>query len=168
MPKDPGTWGLYISVIALVLIVPLGILTNVLTPKLQNWWAGRSKASLEKRIEKLKHDLLVFKTSVLLTEAEQQIFRGLESVHRFVWFVGYFILSLIGMLGFILMRKEYPLRWAPITGQVFFIGCITSAYISMLFRLREYRMKHSPDFALRTEAAISKLSMELSKYDPSK
>lgn len=55
MQIDYGFWGFVVSVAALIAIVPLGFLTNALTPKILNWWAKTSEKSLDRRISQLKH-----------------------------------------------------------------------------------------------------------------
>jgi hypothetical protein len=51
MPKDTATW---LAIIALILVVPFNFFSSWAYPKLQNWWAARSRKSLQKRIDKLK------------------------------------------------------------------------------------------------------------------
>ena len=62
LPHDLGTWAFILSVLAIVLMYPVGLVINLTTPLVQNWIAKRSKASLEKRISKLE---------TTLTELEQ-------------------------------------------------------------------------------------------------
>jgi hypothetical protein len=50
MPKDTATW---LAVIALILVIPFNFFSSWAYPKLQNWWAARSRKSLQKRIDKL-------------------------------------------------------------------------------------------------------------------
>jgi hypothetical protein len=38
--KDLGWWGFVLSLVALFLLYPVGVIVNITTPKLQNWWAG--------------------------------------------------------------------------------------------------------------------------------
>jgi hypothetical protein len=167
MPKDSATWSLYISIAAVILIVPLGILTNVITPKLQNWWAGRSRASLTRRVHKLRCELAMFQESVLLTEVEQHLFKAFESIMKFVWFVGYFVLSTLGILGLTLIPKQTTERLSWAIAILVFLGIFTFIYGSMLSRLAQYRQKHSPGFEERTQVAIDKLVAELINFRPS-
>jgi hypothetical protein len=51
IPKDAATW---LAVIALILVIPFNFFSSWAYPKLQNWWAARSRKSLQKRIDKLK------------------------------------------------------------------------------------------------------------------
>jgi hypothetical protein len=80
LPKDAGTWALYISVLGLILIIPLNILSNIITPKLQNWWAERSKAATRKRIEKLEQQLADYEQCQELTELEDFVLKAIEGV----------------------------------------------------------------------------------------
>jgi hypothetical protein len=57
MPTDLGTWGFIISIICLVLMYPMGLLINLTSPKVQDWWAARSRRSLEKQIASLRYKL---------------------------------------------------------------------------------------------------------------
>jgi hypothetical protein len=58
-PSDLGTWGFVLSILAIVLMYPMGILINFTSPKVSDWWAGRSMRRLEHRIalleEKMRH-----------------------------------------------------------------------------------------------------------------
>ena len=51
LPKDDGTW---IGLISLLLVVPLSFFSMWSYPRLENWWAARSRKALRNRIEKLK------------------------------------------------------------------------------------------------------------------
>lgn len=59
MPKDLGTWGFILSLVAIVLMYPVGVLINITSPKLYNWYAGRSTDKAAERVtaltEKLHH-----------------------------------------------------------------------------------------------------------------
>ena len=54
---DFGFWGFALSVVALVLIIPLGIVVNILTPKVQNWWATTSQGRFSRRVAELKRTI---------------------------------------------------------------------------------------------------------------
>lgn len=49
-PKDVATW---LALAALILVIPFNFFTSWAYPKIQNWWAARSRKSLQKRIDKL-------------------------------------------------------------------------------------------------------------------
>jgi hypothetical protein len=86
LPKDAGTWGLYISVLALILMVPFGIAgsiaANIITPKFLNWWAGRSSTSIRKRIAKLEKQLADYEKFPAISEGEDYILRATDALSR--------------------------------------------------------------------------------------
>ena len=53
-PKDLGEWGFILSLLALLLMYPVGLIVNISSPKLQDWFAGWSKDRLLARIDKLQ------------------------------------------------------------------------------------------------------------------
>ncbi len=73
MPTDLGTWGFILSLVALVLLYPAGVLVNLTTPKIKNWWASRSQATLKKRIHILQSRLSVMETVPVCTDFEDMV-----------------------------------------------------------------------------------------------
>jgi hypothetical protein len=78
LPKTLDGWALTISILAIVLIVPLGILTIIITPKLQNRWATRSQSALLRQINELEKKLVRWETFAALTETEDTLFTGIQ------------------------------------------------------------------------------------------
>ncbi len=99
-PHDVGTWSLYIGIAALLLAFPLGIASNLMAPKVQNWWALRSIASLKKRIEKLEKRLAEVEATPLYSNFEWVAMRGIA---RIGWLVlsteELFLIIVIAVLG---------------------------------------------------------------------
>jgi len=80
LPHDVGTWGLILGILTLLTAIPLGIASNLLAPKLQNWWASRSIASLQKRIEKLETRLAEVEATPLYSNFEWVAMRGIARI----------------------------------------------------------------------------------------
>jgi hypothetical protein len=81
MHHDLAWWGTFLALLALILMLPVAVLANLLTPMLKNWWAERSVASLKKRIEKLEKQLADYGQNYpLLTPTEHHILRGIEAI----------------------------------------------------------------------------------------
>jgi hypothetical protein len=57
MPKDLGTWGFILSVLALILMYPVGLLVNWTSPKFQDWLAAWSQRRLQKKIWGLEREV---------------------------------------------------------------------------------------------------------------
>jgi hypothetical protein len=71
---DLAWWSFVLAVMALVLMVPANLFANFLTPKLKDWWAERSKASLQKRIKNIEDQL----TESEITEFEELMMKAAE------------------------------------------------------------------------------------------
>jgi hypothetical protein len=54
---DFGWWGFVVSIVTILLAVPLSMLANLLTPKVQSWWALTSKKRLARRIRWIKYEI---------------------------------------------------------------------------------------------------------------
>jgi len=80
LPHNLGTWGFILSVLALILMYPIGLLINLSTPAVRNWISTWSKSSLEKRIAKLEVDLAEFEKYPPITEVEHQLLWGITSI----------------------------------------------------------------------------------------
>jgi hypothetical protein len=83
-PTDLGTWGFILSIVALALMYPVGVLINMTTPLIANWIAARTKKSLEKRIVKLEGELAEFEKTEPITEVESEILWGIRSLKIFL------------------------------------------------------------------------------------
>lgn len=77
---DLAWWGFALAVLGLVLMIPASMLANMLTPKLMNWWAQRSEASLRKRIKMLEDKLAEFEKHELISETDDFILRGIQAL----------------------------------------------------------------------------------------
>lgn len=51
---DYDKWGFWVGLALFVLSIPLSVAVNILTPRLQTWWAERSRASAERRLAELR------------------------------------------------------------------------------------------------------------------
>ena len=65
LPSDLATW---LAILALILTIPLNFFSSWAYPRVQNWWATRSRKSLQKRIDKLQTALDQMLTSVSMTD----------------------------------------------------------------------------------------------------
>src|SRR5260370_40226134 len=81
-PHDLATWGFILAVAALILSVPLGVASNLMAPKVQNWWAARSIASLRRRICKLEQDLTAAEANPAFSHFEPA---SLRAINRVAW-----------------------------------------------------------------------------------
>jgi hypothetical protein len=80
LSTDLGTWGFILSIVAILLMYPMGLLINMTTPAVQNWIASRTKSSLIKRIALLENKLAELEKAPPITEVEDEILWRLQSV----------------------------------------------------------------------------------------
>jgi hypothetical protein len=73
-------WGVALAIAALLLMIPANVFANALTPKVLNWWASRSKASLKERITALIKKLEEYKALPELTLTEDIILFGINGL----------------------------------------------------------------------------------------
>jgi hypothetical protein len=88
-----STW--WLAVIALVSMLPANLLANFLTPRIQNWWAGRSRASLVRRISELEKIVRDAKSVPPFTPFEHVVVFGLSVLGRMVMSVTTLIIGLV-------------------------------------------------------------------------
>ncbi len=74
---DRTTWGLILSVAALIGAFPLSLLANLATPGIRNWWAERSISSLGRRIVALERELEEIEKTPVISDGEERILRAL-------------------------------------------------------------------------------------------
>jgi hypothetical protein len=72
-------WGIFLGILAILLMYPVGVLINLTTPLVRNWIATWSKTSLDKRIAKLESELSELEKNPPITEAEDHILWGLKA-----------------------------------------------------------------------------------------
>src|ERR1039458_4719054 len=85
LPKDKATWGFWISIFTLFVAVPFGIVANLLTPKIRDWWAARSRRSLAARIEVLESELTESEITRSPNELSTNILRMVTIALVFLW-----------------------------------------------------------------------------------
>src|ERR1051325_3797535 len=93
---DRTTWGLIISVSALVFAFPLSLLANLATPAIRSWWATRSISSFKNQIEQLEKKLAEVEATPLYSHFEWCVMRGIARV-------GWLVLSIGDMIIWLLM-----------------------------------------------------------------
>jgi hypothetical protein len=93
--KDLGWWGFVISIIALLGAYPLSLLANLTSPVLQNSWATRSRASVQKRISQLKEELAKMATVSEASEVDDFIMWRLELLNNALGLAVHLLLSSI-------------------------------------------------------------------------
>jgi hypothetical protein len=155
LPKDVPTWGFVLSVLALVLMYPVGILTNITTPKLQNWWAERSRTALIKRIDKLHEELRGRSVLLERSESEDEIIKGIYRVTKLV--VLGFTYTLLTLL---LMSNTVGPRITCSLGLLGFFA--VNIFLDQIDKLQQ---KYSPSRRRELEHSIETLRSKLENHE---
>jgi hypothetical protein len=165
MPKDLGTWGFILSLAALLLMYPVGLLINLTSPKIQNWWAARSQQSVVKRLNKLESELGELEEFRPLEEVENEILWGQEMLMTLVGGCTHLLLAaaLVVCHYVIPSNESHKMQMARI-----FLFVIMLVNLGTLRAYRhkksEYRYTRSPARRARLKASILKLRTDLSKH----
>ena len=107
-PHDLALWGFILAVAALVLAIPLGVASNLMAPRIQNWWAARSIASLKRRISNLEMELAACEANPAFSYFERV---SLRAIDRLGWMVLLATQTIIGALVVI------AAAWMSMTGR---------------------------------------------------
>jgi hypothetical protein len=78
---DLGWWSFALTIFGLILMFPAAIIANIVTTKLQNWWAQRSLSSLKRRIDKIEAQLSTYESKYgLISDVEELTLYSLIAV----------------------------------------------------------------------------------------
>jgi hypothetical protein len=171
--RDLAWWSFVVGITALILCFPLAVLANIVTPRLQNWWAERSVASIRKRVAALEKQFLANEQEgQSLSDGEDWILLGIEMLGM----LGSFSLSMLGATMFTIAER-IPLidnpHSAPITQSVgvekiaLVVGVFALVFMYIFAqRLGVFRRKRSPSVRRSMEKSIVKLKEQLAKRQP--
>jgi len=163
MPRDLGTWGFILSITALLLMYPVGVLINLTSPGIRNWWAARSRKSLTKRIDILQRQLQRAEALTALSEFENETLWRFE---KLVAFVGGAFHLLYGIVFFLLEKLVKPTatveKWRTILWGIFAVIALNFGVVWWLVkRFEAYRVPRSTRARARLRASIDKLKVRL-------
>jgi hypothetical protein len=137
LPKDLGTWGFILSVVAILLMYPVGLLINITTPIVQNWIAGRTKQSLTKRIERLEKELAELEKNPPIDEVQDHILWEIKALRMLIYLA-------IGTLTAIVYLAVRVLSAA--TGTAFYEFAVFAIIVMFTSEVVQLRLRYSHDF----------------------
>ena len=79
---DISKAGLYITVLAVVLAVPLSVVANLVTPKIRDWYSSTSEKRLRRRITELELKLRSYEIEWVFSPADWDLF---SLIYRSAW-----------------------------------------------------------------------------------
>jgi hypothetical protein len=165
--KDLGWWAFVLTVVGLVLLVPASIVANLITPKLKDWWAGRSLISLTNRIVKVRRSLEEMEKFPTLTETEDQILRNIATTCFLIFAVGYFMLTVVAVSMLVATQIFFPNEpyklWHIISLATMWWILLMYFYRRRILQMRRYRHPRSPQVRADMKNSIAKLEAELQR-----
>jgi hypothetical protein len=164
---DLGWWGFWVSLVALLSALPLGIIGTLIAPRLEDWWAARSLASVVMRMVKLESRLkdeeiaykLISPTSDLIL---QVLF--LMAIAQIV--SGYFFIVIMAALTRVSVRQIHignPRDFSHIMPVLLVYLCVSlPSYIAVRLIIR-FRSHHSPIKRMQLKNSIISLRKRLNE-----
>lgn len=157
--KNLEWWGFVIGIVTFIGAIPMGVLSNLATPRLQNWWATRSRESLQQRIAKLEVQLVEMEAREPITAIESYTLQKIEQIEDALSPSVHLLLTTI-FFAVLATTSEFQRPWG-----YWFIGFIVFA---MAFNLARGILKDKPSTNFRLperesslKEAITKLKSEL-------
>jgi hypothetical protein len=158
-------WGLVLAILALFLMLPANLLANFMTPILKNWWAERSRKSLELRIERLKATLTEAEKFQPMTLTEDHIFMGIENLATLIQ---YSIQILAGcgltVASVFLLPSRTKIFWLT---EVFVYVLVLINYSTSrntMRLIRNFHRRFGPIERVGLQMSIDKLTAKLARY----
>ncbi|MGR6899388.1 hypothetical protein [Rummeliibacillus sp. BSL5] len=125
--------GNFLSILAIILVIPLGIATNLLTPKVINWYSNYSNNTREKRIIALKKELEEKRN--LLKNANRLIAYGVISILKIL------ILTTLSSLGIYLQNfYNAVIQTTFMNNTIIFFGVLIMNYTIALAATRDAKL----------------------------
>jgi len=155
IPHDASSWGLFISILALILAFPLSLLANLLTPRIRNWWAERSINSLTHRIADLEKELAGLQEPVI-SDGEDRILRAVTWIGAILTqFVGFFMLFALDLI-----HSGLPENYLRV-GSTLVLVSTFAVQASIVFPSAEFLRKRSQKHRERLKKGIEGLKARL-------
>ena len=89
---DFNSFVAWIGIVGFTLAIPMSVLANLLTPRIQNWWSTTSQARKNKRIEELKAKIKLF-------SGDDPLFIKIECISQGLYYAARGILEFFGIVG---------------------------------------------------------------------
>ncbi len=154
---DLGWWGFVLAIATLILAYPLDVLAHLTTPLLKNWWASRSRLTLEERIKSLKAELGLMEMNPAMSETEDMILTSAQVTHVLIWSLGYILVG-----GSFALdeggKKSIVMFWALLSLLLLSVNAMVFS-----FPIHKYRRMRSPRYRRKFATEIEHLENELKK-----
>jgi hypothetical protein len=154
MPKDTATW---LAIITLILVIPFNFFTTWAYPKLQDWWAARSRKSLQRRIDDLAASLAEMYEGRAMSFTDEWVLLCAEQLSSLIfWSVNLLALMILVVSTPVIRQARHPNVVA------FIIAVIVTVYRVirdfLMAEIRGFRRFAGPRRKLELELSIADLT----------
>jgi hypothetical protein len=132
-----GVFAAWVGILASILAIPFSIAANLLTPKVSNWWARKSKKRAEHRVYVLQNRLRWIRE--YNTDAMRHI-HYIIAIRYIVYLVAAFFYGAVVIIALALQWIERLSRYATIGGNVFLVALVVFITILLLKVLRSLNL----------------------------
>jgi hypothetical protein len=170
---DLSTVGFLVGVLALILAVPLAVLANLLTPRVQAWYSTTSLNRVNKRLMQLTIRLRLSEESWTFTPAEWELYsEGTRRIRTtLIGIIGLFYFIAFGLDAVDDIRRFLggpivKLRFLPLHDSIAVHGLLLCAMMcsvlsTILFTGANARWRHN--FSLHTDVGRQALRAEIER-----
>jgi hypothetical protein len=158
LPHDPGVWILFI--LGLFLTIPMTWVGTATYSRVQEWWAGRSRASLIKRHDNLVLELHTIEHIPTIDEGSDIILAFLDWIMVVVGFGIY-----LGLLGLTLIAKQIEATFIVKHHIAMMLSVLGPLEFGMMYyvsaRIKRYRKRRSPSLRAYRMRQVRSIEEEL-------
>lgn len=156
LPHDLGAWGFYLSLAAILLMYPVGLLINLTTPVVQNWLARRTKSSLKNKISELERRLSELEKLPAIDEVQDNVLWGIKSVRIGILAATNTIIIVIYLAAAVLSNRGSA-PFASLSGFVLLALTVNSLLMLGMRYRRDFRYVRSPRYRKNLMKTIEEL-----------
>jgi hypothetical protein len=172
LPHDLGLWGFILAIAAIVLAIPFGVVSALLTPKFQVWRATRSMKSTAQKLVKLVQYRDELREIQLLTIPELVMIEQQLRTTFSIYFVGFLLMAFLSTnpasyietvgirTGFTHYRQFGAFMFT------YFVG--GGGYAYAVLRTKSYLQRASPIERAKLEEEIESVRQKLSALSKAK
>jgi hypothetical protein len=160
LPHDAATWALWIAIGTFVLTIPMGILAALATPKVQQWWAGRSRDSLIKRRDKLLGEQKELRDVPVIDPGADAVLSQFEAISRGLTTNTHLLFGAIIIVFACLEKVITHLAFALYGFSFLMLNNTVTGYFRTLGAMRQ-RRRISPDYRGKLAEEIARIEAKL-------
>lgn len=156
-PKDVATW---LALAALILVIPFNFFSSWAYPKIQDWWAARSRKSLKKRIDKLSASLASMEQGGIRISDDFVLMCAERLATLIFWGVTTLLFAMTFLMAPVL-RNVIHHRSIIVTGMSIFFAVFKGVKDYAMWEISGFRRSAGPIKRMELERSLDDLTAKL-------